>query len=464
MNLEKSFIKNKNKIAIISKGINISYKKIYEDTKKIFKKIDKKKYLILIEASNSEEFFTIYSGCIINKKSILLVNKNITQKSLDLIVNLYKPKYLFLNTKKYKFNYKKIYKIKDHELLETNFKIKYQINKNLALLLSTSGSLSSPKYVRISYKNLNDNTNKIINYLKIVSSDRSITTLNPSYSFGLSIINSHFIAGASLILNEDSILKRDFWDLFRKYKPNSFNGVPYMFELLQKLNFDKLPLKKLKYMTSAGGKLNEDLQLKLINYLKNKKTLFYIMYGQTEASPRMSYLEPKFFEKKIGSIGKPLPGGRFILKDTFKNIQNKIIGEIVYKGKNVSLGYASSFKDLKKGDKNFNILKTGDLASKDKEGFYYIEGRKGREVKLYGNRFNLDEIEKKLYINGIKCACLLKEKQILIFLEEENKKISEILKRLFSFNISIFLIKKIKKIPVTSNKKTNYKLLEKSYV
>ena len=153
-----------------------------------------------------------------------------------------------------------------------------------------------------------------------------------------------------------------------------------MFELLQKLNFDKLPLKQLKYMTSAGGKLNEDLQLKLINYLKNKKTLFYIMYGQTEASPRMSYLEPKFFEKKIGSIGKPLPGGRFILKDTFKNIQNKIIGEIVYKGKNVSLGYASSFKDLKKGDKNFNILKTGDLASKDKEGFYYIEGRKGREV------------------------------------------------------------------------------------
>ena len=121
------------------------------------------------------------------------MSDNTNQKSLQIIINLYKPKYIFLKMRKYKLNYKKIDEINDHEIFETNFKLKYQINNNLALLLSTSGSLSSPKFVRISYENLKDNTKKIIDYLKIVPSDRSITTLNPSYSYGLSIINSHII-------------------------------------------------------------------------------------------------------------------------------------------------------------------------------------------------------------------------------------------------------------------------------
>ena len=454
MNLKKSFLEFKDNIAIIDNSYTYTYKKIYKKILYIFPKLNKKKCLVLLESSNTVEFIILYVGCLIFKKTPLLVDELIHKEDLAKIINLYKPQYIFLKKKIDFLKYNQINQINNYIILENKNEISYKINNKLALLLSTSGSSGSLKYVRISYINLQDNTKKIIKYLGINKNDRVITTLNPSYSYGLSIINTHLIAGASIILNNNSIITKKFWDLFKLNEPNSINGVPYTYEILSKLGFNKIPITKLRYMTSAGGALKEDLQLQINKYIKNKKILFYSMYGQTEASPRMSFLQPKYFSKKIGSIGQPLEGGKFIIKKKKNNI-----GEIIYKGKNVSLGYANNFNDLKKGNSNKNILYTGDLGFKDKEGFYFISGRKNREVKIYSNRFNLDEIEKKLKSKKIFCACIKRDEKIIIFSVKSISKVFQVIKKIFNFNPSLFNVIKINKIPLNKKNKTDYNKL-----
>lgn len=459
MNLKKIFIKNKNKISLIEKDLKVTYSKLLNEINKIFSILHDKKFLILIVSSNTKEFITIYAGSLIYKKTSLLIDQNTDEISLNKIINLYRPRYIFIKKNNNYKKFKTIYEFDEYVIVETKFIQSVKPNDKLALLLSTSGSISSPKLVRISYRNLFDNTEKIKNYLKIRSQDTVITSLNPSYSYGISIINTHLSAGAKIILNNDSVVNKNFWDLFRIYRPVSFSGVPSTYEILSRLGYSKLPFKKLKYMTSAGGRLNKNIQIKLSRFCKKKKIKFYNMYGQTEASPRMSYLNPIEFDKRYESIGKPIKGGSFRLKNTFK-VYKKLIGEITYQGKNVCLGYAKKLSDLKKGDENKGTLKTGDLAYRDKDGFYYIVGRKDRNIKIYGNRLNLDEIEKKFKEININCVCIKKNEKIILFSVISKEKIIKNLKNILKLNLNFFLIKKIKKIPLNKNKKINYKILE----
>ena len=220
------------------------------------------------------------------------------------------------------------------------------------------------------------------------------------------------------------------------YKVNSFGGVPQFYEQLQKLKFENLNTKYLKYITQAGGKL-QNAQIDYFNKICEKKIKFYIMYGQTEASPRMSYLLPKKLISKKGSIGQPLVGTKFYLVNENKKKISKPFtnGELVFKGKNVSLGYCKNLKDLEKGDENKSILYTGDIAFKDKDNFFYIVGRKNRFIKIFGIRYSLNDIEKILKKNGINVICSSKDDKLNIILKKNfnEEKIKQIL--FDSFNI-----------------------------
>ena len=177
------------------------------------------------------------------------------------------------------------------------------------------------------------------------------------------------------------------------------------------------------------------------------------MYGQTEATSRMAYLPFRYIKKKIGSIGIPIPNGKISIDE--RN------SEIIYKGKNVSLGYARNYKDLGKGDKNKQILKTGDLGKKDKDGFFYIKGRKSRMVKIYGHRVNLDELEVLLKNLGIKCACISFEKKIIIFYNQRVvAKIIKIISNYTTLNLNYFKMNYIKKFPINENNKISYRNLK----
>jgi acyl-coenzyme A synthetase/AMP-(fatty) acid ligase len=298
----------------------------------------------------------------------------------------------------------------------------YKLYPDLMLLLTTSGSTGSPKLVRQSYQNIKANTESIVEYLHIDEGDRAITTLPMNYTYGLSILNTHLHKGAGIILSDASLMEKRFWSLLEQEKATTFGGVPYTFEILKKLHFEKMNVPCLRYITQAGGKLSGELQCEFVDICKNKNIQLIVMYGQTEASPRMSYLPWEYAESKLGSIGIAIPDGSFHLEDSNgKKIESTgVIGELIYQGENVALGYAENRFDLERGDDNKGILYTGDMARRDADGFYYIVGRKKRFLKIFGNRVNLDEVENLLQKEKIDCACSGEDDHLRIYVSDGN--------------------------------------------
>ena len=458
----KNFEKFKKNIAFIdSTELVYTYSDILKDTSEINNIIDKKALLLLI-INNKYEALIFYIFAIMNNVPILLIDDSISELDLkDLIIN-YKPLYVAkpILKKRNIQNSHEVFKKKSYCLLRLKeYENSQKINAKLALLLTTSGTTGSKKFVRLSNANLQSNAVSISKYLNIDTKNITITTLSPSYSYGLSIINSHLFSGACIVLNDFSIIQKQFWSLCKKYKVNSFSGVPYSFELLKKINLLDFINKDLKYITVAGGALDNKSLKYFINLFKKINLKLYIMYGQTEASPRISYVPYEYLEKKIGSIGIPIPGGKMSILLDKKN--NK---ELIYTGPNVCLGYAEHSDDLDKGDENNGVLYTGDLVKKDDEGFYYITGRTKRIMKYFGSRINLDEIEKKLNELSIKSACIGDDDTILkIFHHNINDLhlISDTLKKL-KINKKFYITKIISELPRNSSGKIDYFSLKKN--
>jgi acyl-coenzyme A synthetase/AMP-(fatty) acid ligase len=284
----------------------------------------------------------------------------------------------------------------------------------------------------------------------------------------MSILNTHLYKGTSIILSSASLMEQRFWSLFKKEKVTTFGGVPYTFEILKKLHFEKMEFSSLSYITQAGGKLTKELASEFIAICKSKQIRFIVMYGQTEASPRMSYLPWEFAEEKADSIGIAIPGGRFMLEDNDGSIIEtpETIGELVYQGENVTLGYAENRFDLNQGDDNHGILHTGDMAKFDKDEFYYIVGRKKRFLKVFGNRINLDEFEALLKKEGIVCACAGEDDRLLIFITSKNeleKTVSFIIKHT-GINRNGFKVIVIKEMPRNESGKILYSELNAKWI
>ena len=285
---------------------------------------------------------------------------------------------------------------KNYSLYKTSFENSEPIDEHLALLLTTSGSTGSPKFVRQSYDNIIANTESIIDYLKIDENEKPITTLPMNYTYGLSIINTHIWVGATILITDKTLMDRGFWNFFRDEGATSFGGVPYTYEILDKLRLTRMNLPTLKTMTQAGGKLSLQLHEKLAKFAAETDRHFVVMYGQTEATARMGYLPADKALDKIGSMGIAIPGGEFTLIDVDgKSItEPDTTGELIYKGANVTLGYAESRADLSKEDERGGVLVTGDMARFDADGYFYIVGRKKRFLKIYGKRVNMDEVDR----------------------------------------------------------------------
>lgn len=282
---------------------------------------------------------------------------------------------------------------------------------DLGLLLNTSGSTGSSKLVRLSYKGLASNAASIVEYLGLRADDRAITALPLAYSFGMSILNSHLEAGASLILTEESMVGRGFWELARAEGTTSLSGVPATFEMLRRVGLERFGLDRLRMLTQAGGRLRDALILEFLDVSERLGLEFFVMYGQTEAGPRISYVPAARLRDKVGSIGIAVPGGQLDLDQ-----EN---GELVYSGPNVMLGYASQREDLAAGDETGGVLRTGDLARRDEDGYYYITGRAKRFVKISGNRVNLDEVETLLAAElGHAVACSGGDDDLVVFAAE----------------------------------------------
>lgn len=399
----------------------------------------------------------------------VLLNAHLDGELLQALMDTYKPSYLWApKDLAESFCLQSAREAYGYCLLRTEYSESYPLYGELGLLLTTSGSTGSPKFVRQSYANVLDNAQSIVKYLELDETERPITTLPMNYTYGLSIINSHLLVGATILVTERTLMQKEFWTFFKEAKATSFGGVPYTYEMLDKLRFYRMELPALRTMTQAGGKILPELHEKFARYAQDSGKKFVVMYGQCEATARMGYLPAERAVEKKGFMGIPIPGGRFRLVDeNGKEINTPYTtGELVYEGKNVTLGYAERGEDLALGDERHGVLETGDMAQFDEDGYYRIVGRKKRFLKIYGNRVNLDEVDRLIKGEfGIEAASAGKDDHMVLFITDG--KLAEPVKAFITgktkLNPAAFKIMVIKEIPKNDSGKTLYRELEKYY-
>lgn len=424
--------------------------------------------LVFCMCENTLPSLVGYVACLQGNMPLVLLDSKKDEELIERLIDVYQPEYIWGPSSKYqKYGKNILFNNGEYGLIERDVVVddmSMALNEDLCMCLTTSGSTGSPKFVRLSRKNLISNAESIAEYLGIDENERPITVLPMHYSFGMSVINSHLIKGATLLLTDKSVTQREFWNFLKEYKATSISGVPYTYEMLVRLRFFRMDIPSLKTMTQAGGKLSPSIVKDYAEYAEKTHKHFVVMYGQTEASPRMSYLPSDKCIEKYSSIGVPIPGGKFLIRDTSGNeIKEPYIdGELVFCGENVCMGYAEKRADLSKGDENNGILYTGDIAHCDENGFYYITGRMKRFVKIWGNRTNLDALETLIKENGIECACVGVDDRITVYVTDTDA--SETVRNLLiektGFNPRAFVVKAISVIPKNSSGKIQYRELQ----
>lgn len=400
----------------------------------------------------------------------VLLNSHLEEELLNNLLKTYEPSFLWVPKDQVGSfeGMESVHEAYDYVLLKTGYQKEYPLYVELALLLTTSGSTGSPKFVRQSYTNVLDNAQSIVKYLELDETERPITTLPMNYTYGLSIINSHLLVGATILVTDKGVMQKEFWGFFKDAGATSFGGVPYTYEMLDRLRFYRMKLPTLRTMTQAGGKILPELHEKFAKYAEEQGKRFVVMYGQCEATARMGYLPPERAVEKKGSMGIVIPGGKFHLIDVNGNeiTDTYTTGELVYEGKNVTLGYAECGEDLALGDERHGVLETGDMAQFDGDGYYYIVGRKKRFLKIYGNRVNLDEVDR--LIKGefeIEAASTGVDDHMYIFVTDEKyaDTVRDFVISKTKLNLAAFKVIVIEEIPKNDSGKTLYKELTKYY-
>jgi len=436
-------------LAIITPQQSYTYAELQDLTNR-YRLQSSHKELVLLLCDNTIDIIAAYVAALQSNHAVMLLSSSTNEELLQQIVSTYQPRWI-ITIKEIEFlGYEK-----QGEMLERQQPSSMNLHPDLAVLLSTSGTTGSSKFVRLSYANLQSNAEAIVQYIELDKNERGILNLPLSYSYGMSILNSHLQVGATVLLTEDSVVAKPFWSFVEQYKATSLPGVPFTYQMLQRIGFLKMELPHLKTLTQAGGRLDERLVRLFGEYAQETNKRFFVMYGQTEAAPRISYVPSSRVLDKPGSIGIAVPGGELELDSE--------TGELVYRGRNVMMGYAESVEDLVKGDECHGVLRTGDAAVMDEEGFFSITGRMKRFIKLFGLRINLDEVEKKLEaVLQQSIACAGTDDRLLIAVEEAElvDAIKHQIDALYKLHRSAYKVVVLPELPRMSNGKINYQALK----
>ncbi len=443
---ENSWKSEKN--VILGRDEEITYKelsrRVFGTARFLQEKIEEKrtenkkdKPHVIVMAKNSTFFIESYLGTILAGAICVPVDIKASKNKLEEILRITNAKHLFVSKKcmqrvqdffsKQELEERKIILIEENDLeseLSKSSHIDYQrdffptvYNANdeeTAVIIFTSGSEGKQKGVMLSHRNIIANTDSIVKYLKLSEKDVMEVVLPFYYCYGTSLLHTHLRVGAGLVLNNKFFLPGTVIEDLNKYKCTGFAGVPSTFQILLRVaKIDKHTFPFLRYMTQAGGKLPEEMIKEMIKAINPAQ--FIVMYGQTEATARLSYLPAEYNLSKLGSIGKGIPGVQLeVLSEEGKQIKVGEKGELVAFGDNVMQGY---FKDIELTAKILREgkLYTGDLATVDEEGFIYIVGRGKQILKVGGNRVSPKEIENVICMmpEVVSCAVIGKEDAIL---------------------------------------------------
>lgn len=411
----------------------------------IFNNVIPSRSVVFLLCINNVGALVSYISMVENGIVPLLLNEDIDEELFNALLIKYKPQYICKQT--HLVNKEKesiVAELAGYSYIKTN-NPDYPINESLELLMSTSGSTGSPKLVRYKKGNLEANAKNVAKAWGWTNSERPICDLNMNYTMGLNVINTHLYVGATLLLISCNITEVKYWNFIKKYKATNFTGVPFSYDILWKLRFNKMQLPSLKTLSVGGGKLSNIMFKSIVNYVNENNKRFIASFGTTETAARISMLDSKSSAIKIGSIGKAIPEGKMYLIDSSGKeiLESPAEGELVYTGPNVTMGYAYNYLDLRLKDDFNGVYETGDIARRDEDGYYYIIGRKSRFLKLLGYRVSLDQCEQLIKDEfGIDCACVGNDEKMIIFIKDNIAKetITQFLAKKTSLNSNLFSV------------------------
>ena len=298
---------------------------------------------------------------------------------------------------------------------------------------------------------MESNARSICIGLGITPEDVPITSLPFHYSYGLSVLNSHLLAGASIVVSNAGLMTPDFWNAVRSRQCTSWAGVPYSYQILKRLDLDKLNVPSLNTLTQAGGRLHVDLVAHFHARMTSRGGRFFVMYGQTEATARISILQSHLLPERLGSAGQAIAGGTLSVDPE--------TSEIVYRGPNVMMGYAESRQDLALGDVMGGVLPTGDLGYLDADGCLFLTGRRKRDAKVFGLRLNMDEVEEMLRAHG-PTAVVAGNEKLVIYCEHGDADAFIAYRRDLSarlkLHVGAFEFHRVDQLPLNANGKIDY--------
>ena len=439
--------KPKDKVAAIDdSGRSITYGEICDFTQEFAKQLPQRSLIFLLSENRIGSLLG-YTAALSNHIVPLIISAATEEGLYNHLFELYQPEYLWMPQAKAE-GQQIVFSTWDYCLVRTG-NIHASMYDELSLLLPTSGSTGSPKLVRHNYRNIEANADNVRRLFKLDGNEKAMAILPMHYTMGLSVIASHLLAGSTLLLSGRSLLDKGFWATLKE--ATSFTGVPYSYEILTKMRFTRMDLPNLKVITQGGGKLTEAMWISLARYADDKGKQFIATYGQSECTARMAYLPPEFALEKVCSIGVAEPGGQLSIVDDSGNetFEGEAQGEMVYRGENVTLGYATCREDLLKGDENHGVMHTGDLARRDADGCYFIIGRLKRFLKIYGLRIGLDEVERMIKAEyRIDCYCKGDDEKLVVLVTDA--KLQEVLPafieektHLFHQRIEVQVVKEI---------------------
>ena len=391
--------------AIVTDTGTISYRQLADRVEAVVDRLGTVRRLVLLAATNDVDSLVAYLAALSGGHPVILVPGD-KPSAVESIREAFDPDVVMAAGKGNG----------QPRIREVRPATNHHLHPDLALLLSTSGSTGSPKLVRLSHQNLEANAAAIAEYLRLGPGDRAVTTLPMSYCYGLSVINSHLLTGASVVLSNLSVVDPCFWDLFRSTEATAFAAVPYTFDLLERVGFADMDLPHLRYVTQAGGRLAPELVRRYAELGEERGWELFVMYGQTEATARMAYLPPALAAENPSRIGVPVPGGSFRI-DPVSGLDD---GELVYTGPNVMLGYAESPEDLGAG-RTVSELRTGDLARRHADGLYEVVGRRSRFIKIAGLRIDLGRVEEILADLGVQATSAGTDGQLVVAVQGDHE-------------------------------------------
>ena len=395
--------KNSGKDFVISGKDRVSFADLYKDSLRFasyLREFVGEGRNILLISPNSRFFITAYLGILKSGNVCVPLNYALEQQNLDYILEQTGSPLVCCPARlqaQFDFRGRALFSEDDLELILSSpsgpIPDEGFDQGRVAEIIFTSGSTGTPKGVMLTHRNLRANTESIVTYLGLKDDDIMCVVLPFFYCYGLSLLHTHLRVGGSLVLNNNFIFLGSVINDLKNYKCTGFAGVPSHFQVLLKKSqtFKTTDFPDLRYVTQAGGKLHNVFIQDFIDSFPGVR--FYVMYGQTEATARLSYLPPDKLPEKIGSIGRGIPGVELHVVDASGNpVPDNTEGQLSARGDNIMPGY---YKD-EEGTRNTlkdGWLQTGDLAMRDSEGYFYIVGRQKEIIKVGGKRVSPKEIE-----------------------------------------------------------------------